>query len=248
MYTRSTAEAPNAAPLPSSPLPIGAIAGAVAAGVLLAVVVTLGWIQWGKRRNRLQPQLRWGEAEAKPKQDMVHHAALSEPRSPSQEPFFPHPMDRKIQFETRSDDPESGASSTIDGLPEVSKPRPLRSAKTSSRSLLGARDRYLAMGRPISPKIAHKPSTVSSISMYSTASGEEHQVRVPPNLILAATGGLGIDTGGDRHSATSSNWSFLSRMAPGVQGSATRYSQASSQTAYTALSRDSAGVPVGVAL
>ncbi len=36
------------------------------------------------------------------------------------------------------------------------------------------------------PPLAHKASKASSLSMYSTQSGEEHQQLVPPSLIMAA--------------------------------------------------------------
>lgn len=36
------------------------------------------------------------------------------------------------------------------------------------------------------PRLNHKSSNASSISMYSTQSGEERQMRVPPSLIMAA--------------------------------------------------------------
>ncbi|KAI0086677.1 hypothetical protein BDY19DRAFT_995685 [Irpex rosettiformis] len=36
------------------------------------------------------------------------------------------------------------------------------------------------------PQLAHKTSKASSLSMYSTQSGEEHQQLVPPSLIMAA--------------------------------------------------------------
>ena len=36
------------------------------------------------------------------------------------------------------------------------------------------------------PRLNHKSSTASTESMYSTQSGEERQIRVPPSLIMAA--------------------------------------------------------------
>lgn len=36
------------------------------------------------------------------------------------------------------------------------------------------------------PPLVHKGSKASSLSMYSTQSGEEHQQLVPPSLIMAA--------------------------------------------------------------
>lgn len=185
--------------------------------------------------------------KVKAKHEAVERPALSKPRIPTQKPFFPYPTERKIKFEARLSNEGSGSTSMVYALPEVSKPRPLRSEKTSPHLSFGTRDRYLGTSRVYLPKIAHKPSTVSSASVYSTESGEEHQLRAPPNLILAATGGLDVDSRGVQRSVTSSNRSLLSRMAHGVQGNTPRHSQTST-SAYTTLSRDSSGAPIGMAL
>ncbi|TFK72580.1 hypothetical protein BDN72DRAFT_836142 [Pluteus cervinus] len=60
-------------------------------------------------------------------------------------------------------------------------------------------------------QISHKASTVSSSSVYSTASGEERQSRVPSNLILAALGSLdrgGNTSGEGTRNSTASNASW----------------------------------------
>ncbi|KAG5735519.1 hypothetical protein E4T56_gene11014 [Termitomyces sp. T112] len=205
MYIRSIEIAHGQAP--SSPIPVGAVAGGIAAGASLAVIVTLGWLRW--KRGSRRRWICWGEAKAATKYETTQHRALSEPYSPSQGPCFPYPVERRLKFETRSNNPKSASTSTVSGLPGVSKPRPLRSAKNSSHLPLGAKDRYFGTSMLSPPKIAHKPSsTVSSVSMYSTESGEEHQVRVPPNLILAATGGLNVGHDGDRRSVTPSSRGF----------------------------------------
>lgn len=141
--------------------------------------------------------------------------------------------------------------------PAPSKPKPLRSVKGSTHLAALAAEQTPTPpptppgGQPpplpkkSKQRITHKPSDISSVSMYSTASGEEHQPRVPSNLLLAALGNLG--GGGDRTSGVSSRWSLISRWTQGVQpqagGGSNRQSQASSQGA----SVDSSGMPVGVA-
>lgn len=54
--------------------------------------------------------------------------------------------------------------------------------------------------------LAHKPSTISSVSWYSTQSGEARQARVPAQLIMAALGGIRDTT----------RFSFLTRTSNSV--------------------------------
>ncbi|KAF5387008.1 hypothetical protein D9615_001753 [Tricholomella constricta] len=250
-------------------VPVAAIAGGIAAGAVLAIAVTVGWVYWGRFLKRGQFN-QWREVEAgrRTKLNTVQNAVMSKSRMLSNQPLFARPMDRKVKFaggdETKpcsweaasvSTSTQGAATPPLDGVPEVSKPKPLRSVRGSSRlPSMGTRAMDRALETPEPPKMTHKASTVSSSSMYSTASGEEHQVRVPPNLILAAMGDVGTSVssrgGGDRdrRSVASSSWSFLSRVAHGVQGNIQRYSQASSRSTYSAASRDSSGAPIGVAL
>ncbi|KAJ3554584.1 hypothetical protein NM688_g3033 [Phlebia brevispora] len=92
------------------------------------------------------------------------------------------------------------------------------------------------------PSLAHKSSTVSSISMYSTQSGEEHQMRVPSSLIMAALGRLdprrplsATYRRSARHSATTASDDF------------NRLSQISAGSAYLQLPNDPSDVQVGLA-
>ncbi|KAF8078211.1 hypothetical protein FPV67DRAFT_1443658 [Lyophyllum atratum] len=234
MYTTRSAEA---TPQVGSAIPVAAIAGGIIAGTLLAIAICMAWVHWGKSLKRAR----------------IHHW--------KEVPLFASPMDRKVKFAgsyetgkaSTSNLPQGNDAPPFDKIPEVSKPRPLRSAKRSSHlsSPSGVRGTTHSPGdfASRSSRVTHKPSTVSSSSVYSTASGEEHQVRVPPNLILAATGDLSMTSGGgERRSVASSSWSFLSRMAHGVQENIYRYSQVSSRSAYTVDSRDSSGAPIGMAL
>ncbi|RDB21208.1 hypothetical protein Hypma_011340 [Hypsizygus marmoreus] len=270
-------------------VPVAAIVGGVVGGALLAIMVTVGWVCWGKSIKRAQLK-EWREADAvrKTRLNTLHNAASSRPHMHSYKPLFPRPVDKKIKFAGHDDDEKPsgwslnapGASPALQkgsvphadlppfltrspAIPKVSKPKPLRSVKGSSHlSTLAAEPnghlRGQASAEPPLTRIPHKPSTISSASVYSTASGEEHEVRVPPNLIIAALGSLGSSVeafrnssgGGDRRSTASSNRSFLWRMVYGLQGNvqSDRYSQASSQSASTAASRDSSGAPIGLAL
>jgi hypothetical protein len=87
------------------------------------------------------------------------------------------------------------------------------------------------------PRIVHQPSkqTMSSASEYSTASGEERQIRAPSNLLLAALGmGRTGSTEGSRHSQNMDDsgsgrnrWSWSSNL-----GIFTRHSRQQGRTAY----------------
>lgn len=249
MYTRST----GAVTQTDSAIPIAAIAGGVIAGSLLAVVICLAWMHRGKLLKRARLRY-WNEVEAghKTKLNTVQEIGRKSDIL-SYQPSFARPVDRKVKFagggKMGASRSKSGLAFTLaqvktappfDMVPEVSKPRPLQSAKGSPRLSSHVTSDPL--------RIPHKPSTVSSSSVYSTASGEEHQVRVPPNLILAATGELSTSEGGERPLVASSSWSLLSRMAHGVQENMYRHSHASSRSAYSAASRDLSGSAIGLAL
>ncbi|GLB35217.1 hypothetical protein LshimejAT787_0207820 [Lyophyllum shimeji] len=261
MYTRSV-EATTGA---ESAIPVAAIAGGLVAGSLLALFICLAWMRWRKLPKRIRLH-HWKEIQA------AHRTKLRTVQDTGRksyiltyQPLVARPVDRKVKFaggdKTEANRLQKGHPSrlaegknapSLDSFPEVSKPMPLRSATVSAQlpPLRGLREKVHITGDVITspPRIPHKPSTVSSASMYSTASGEEHYVRVPPNLILAATGSLSTGGGGERRSVASSTWSFLSRVAHGVHGSMYRHSQTSNQSAYSVASRDSSGAPVGLAV
>jgi hypothetical protein len=183
-------------------------------------------------------------------------------------PLYAPPLDKKVTF-AGPDEPKfdtwhldapsksvfPGRHFTTQFMPahlKPSKPRPLRSVKGSPHLGALAADQVPPLPQMLPPpkqRIVHKPSDISSASVYSTASGEERVARgVPANLILAALGGLG--GGGDRSSGVSSRWSLISRWTQGVQGAGgggeNRQSQTSNSSVYPA-SVDSSGVPIGVA-
>ena len=93
------------------------------------------------------------------------------------------------------------------------------------------------------PSLAHKSSTVSTASMYSTQSGEEHQMRVPPSLIMAALGRLdprrplsATYRRSGRHSAATTNEDL------------NRLSQVSAGSAYLQLPNNASDVALHVGL
>ncbi|KAH7921483.1 hypothetical protein BV22DRAFT_728126 [Leucogyrophana mollusca] len=67
-------------------------------------------------------------------------------------------------------------------LPEKATRRPASLARSNSNP--GARSSIVRSGKELS----YKSSTIGSASVYSTQSGEEHQIRVPTNVVLAALG------------------------------------------------------------
>lgn len=197
----------------------------------------------------------------------MHNATVSKPRVQAYRPLFARPADKKIRFagEDRgnADDgkkedekvdsrqqevtlPSLDASRTTPSAmaPETSKPMPLRSMKGTQRLsplATASKDRLsLASLRDsgfFTPRVAHKPSTISSGSLYSTASGEERDRLGRPNSILAALnleslGGNGdtthrSPTGGVGHQLPSSSKNtFYSALSAFDQGS-NRHSQAS---------------------
>jgi hypothetical protein len=72
------------------------------------------------------------------------------------------PSETKVKFN------EKGA-----GPRTPSAPKPLRSKAQAAQT------------HPPAYGVPRLPSTVSSVSLYSAESGEEHQMRVPTSLILA---------------------------------------------------------------
>ncbi|KAJ7098182.1 hypothetical protein B0H15DRAFT_945683 [Mycena belliarum] len=73
--------------------------------------------------------------------------------------------------------PQARVKFTEKGRTTLSGPKPLRSIEGDSP---------LEEHKPA--RVPRLPSTVSSTSLYSAESGEEHQIRAPTSLILAALG------------------------------------------------------------
>lgn len=216
------------------------------------------------------------ESNRKTKTNTLHNAALSKPQAHTYQPLSLHQTEKKIKFMAPNEKSEKGNRAPLPGAlnvpqghyfltrpPQVSKPRRLRSVEGTRHLPKLASPLESPFGEqgsePLPPRgITHKPSTVSSSSAYSTASGEDHQIRVPSNVILAALGNFGNNVeafrnsyaAGDRQSSASSR-NLFARMALGVRGStySNRLSHASSaQSMNSVASRDSSGAPIGLAL
>jgi hypothetical protein len=158
------------------------------------------------------------------------------------------------------------APSVVVPKASIPKPKLLRSAKGSQHlstlvvpskkrlSIPSLRDSASFGG----PGISHKPSTISSASVYSTASGEEHEVWALSDPILGALNleslGSGVDAaaahrnssgGTDGHSPALSQHSYYS--AFDQRGpSSNRHSQTGNGSAYRPIV-DENGALVGMA-
>lgn len=273
-------------------IPVAAIVGGVIAGMLLAIILTAGWVCWGKSIKRTEAKQR-SEAEAfhKTKYNTLHNAAASKPRIQAYQPLFSRPAGKKIRF-AGDDDGEVGDGNVGDGnvddrgpeiplpslvnqeevatfsapsavVPKGSKPKLLRSVKGSQRlSSLTAtsKDRLsiasLRDSASFGPGISHKPSTISSASVYSTASGEEHAAWALRDSIVAALNLESLRSNVDaasRNSSGGTNWhspvslrqNYFSALDQGGPPS-NRHSQASNGS--TGLPRiDENGAPIGMA-
>ncbi|KAF8212532.1 hypothetical protein K438DRAFT_1958251 [Mycena galopus ATCC 62051] len=150
-------------------LPVGAMVGGLAGGVVAAILGLACYMLWAKATQRVKEnRKREADAQHKTKSNTRHNALTKPwPAVASYRPMLLRPADTKVKF---TEKPKGG-----DGLKTPSAPKPLRSAKQKTKT-------------PAPPPMAgvpRLPSTVSSVSMYSAASAEEHQVRVPTSLILA---------------------------------------------------------------
>lgn len=98
-------------------------------------------------------------------------------------PARPSPLAKSV---TPPDDSSSSSTeASVPPLPE--RPSPTRSNTDASKATTTTAPsswRGPAMLEP--PHLHHKSSNASSVSMYSTQSGEERQIRAPPSLIMAA--------------------------------------------------------------
>lgn len=156
------------------------------------------------------------------------------------------------------------APSAVVPKASISKPKLLRSVKGAHHlsTLAAASKNRLSISSLresasfVGPGISHKPSTISSASVYSTASGEEHEVWALSDPILAALYLESLGGGGDVahrssfggtdwHSPTSSNHNYFSAFDQKVPSS-NRHSQASNGSSYRPIV-DENGALVGMA-
>ncbi|KAJ7470488.1 hypothetical protein FB451DRAFT_1400089 [Mycena latifolia] len=146
-----------------SSIPVAAMVGGLAGGAVLAILCTVAWVLWARATRRSREKQ---EKEARTKSNTRYNAsaALSQPWAERYRPTLLRPAEARVKFTEKS--------RTLSG------PKPLRSANGSSEQ------------QPKPARVPRLPSTVSSVSLYSAESAEEHQVRAPTSLILAALGSV----------------------------------------------------------
>ncbi|KII88812.1 hypothetical protein PLICRDRAFT_54634 [Plicaturopsis crispa FD-325 SS-3] len=163
---------------------------------------------------------------------------ISEKRPSKPTPVAPPPRhpSRRTSSSSSTSKASTSRSTPRAAPPNIEAPPvpPLRISKRSQGNGEGSKAKVLAKAKPTNdkgpseplrrpdnptvlepapdlappPTVVHKASTVSSNSWYSTQSAEEHQRRVPANLILAALG----------HVRDARRWSGLTRTT-GTTGS-----------------------------
>lgn len=155
------------------------------AGLFVAVVALLSWKWrcWDQGAPREQPRHRRVlTKKAKPPSSEAEMASASSATTNTCRPIV-------TDAATTDKDQSVDAATVIHPtLPVASRPtslqilppRPLRSATRMESRFPPAV--HLHRG------LSYKASTITSSSVYSTQSGEEHQVQVPPSVIVAALG------------------------------------------------------------
>lgn len=147
-------------------------------------------------------------------------------------------------------------------IPKPSMPKALKSSKTAPSSYRSPSSNPSSSSKDIPPpppppparhparRPKHKPSTISSGSYYSLESGEASEMGRPAGLqsMLSALGNLSeVGTRSStnhphRLSVSSSMWSFLSRTSRAGRGPASRFSQATSNSAYSQSGESEVGI------
>ncbi|TFK93158.1 hypothetical protein K466DRAFT_594628 [Polyporus arcularius HHB13444] len=200
----------------SSNVPIAAIAGGTAAGVVLALVLVVGWTWWGrcikrKKAKERKEALAFLEVRENTRKNA---SSLSAPATQYRPGFSirGHPS-RKVQFVP------SGASQSLQGTSEKkgsvdaeksAQPAPTLRPPTPTAQLKGDVDKP-EMGLPpplprknpkreyahqpstaptdvppVQHRLAHQASTVSAASQYSTQSAVEERPSGVPSSLLLA--------------------------------------------------------------
>ncbi|KAJ7684843.1 hypothetical protein DFH06DRAFT_1313211 [Mycena polygramma] len=159
-----------------SRVPVGAMVGGLAGGAALALLCTACWLLWARTTRRAKEKhKRDADALHKTKSNTRYNAsaALATPwLAATYRPMLLRPAKTKVKFMEKGDKSQT-----------PSAPKPLRSAKAQAAQALLA-------DAPTTRGVPRLPSTVSSVSLYSAESAEEHQMRVPTSLILAALGSV----------------------------------------------------------
>ncbi|KAM6500798.1 hypothetical protein JOM56_003812 [Amanita muscaria] len=170
--TTVAAEATLRPPSPSSNqpiVPVAAIVGGVVGGALLAVLVTAGWIWWGKliKRKQLADRLE-NESQIRTLRNTRHN--ISQSPAPHQ-PFTGHTVPHsKIRFANTQNSNEDVLPSlvTVAGQLPLSRTKPDRDSTE--------RATILETSSPVSAR----PSVNSFNSTYTTASEEMHSEQSYP--------------------------------------------------------------------
>ncbi|OCH95209.1 hypothetical protein OBBRIDRAFT_767857 [Obba rivulosa] len=215
----------------TSSVPVAAIAGGTAGGVVLALAAVIGWTWWGRSIKRKKAKER-KEALAylQVRENTRRNASAFSPRSGGAlvgKPSEPSRHERKISFATSA---ASSNNSTLNGTPpeendaavdEKTSPasasykptvtyapvRPSPLARNISRmsdedtpttppsgpESMQRQDSTESETPSVQPFLSRRvqlppPSFVSTGSVYSQQSGEDHQNRISSSLILAALG------------------------------------------------------------
>ncbi|KAJ7135047.1 hypothetical protein C8R43DRAFT_1022058 [Mycena crocata] len=149
-------------------IPVGAMVGGLAGGALLAILCTAGWLLWAKTMRKSKAAHK-RDADRTKSNTRYNASALTRPWPRAYRPTLLRTSEPRVKFTEKS--------VTLSG------PKPLRSAKTPAE---------MQQLQPPTARggVPRLPSTVSSVSLYSAESAEEHQIRAPTSLILAALGSV----------------------------------------------------------
>ncbi|KAF8350933.1 hypothetical protein F5887DRAFT_1210947 [Amanita rubescens] len=177
----------TATPLPSDlshqPIPVAAIVGGIIGGASLAVLVTTGWVCWGKslKRKQLKERLEI-ESQLQTLRNTHHNATISQRSqnlsglhlSPSVQ--IPEP---KIRFANSGDATATESIPTSKRLldpTKSTKPVRLRRLKPPSKQSNSYQENATPTGRQratsLPGTVANKSSAPSLASAYTTASDE----------------------------------------------------------------------------
>ncbi|KAH6918858.1 hypothetical protein BKA70DRAFT_1137123 [Coprinopsis sp. MPI-PUGE-AT-0042] len=236
----------TADPLPTDTpprVPVAAIAGGVVAGALLAIAATIGWIWWGRSLDRSVAKDR---REAATRANTLRNSHISRPKVQTRyRPFNPNAVEKQVKFSDEHNGEETPDAVQLPRRPSRAQ-RFITRFQTEPKESVGGEG-----GHPRAPGMEHQPSrqTMSSVSQYSTASGEEHQYRAPSNSLLAALGMSRSSSGDPNADDTSSrrwSWSSSNRR----QNRTARNAQRTSQATQFSSTTDGSGrvVTMGVAL
>ncbi|KAJ7489972.1 hypothetical protein B0H11DRAFT_1050312 [Mycena galericulata] len=150
-----------------STIPVGAMVGGLAGGAVFAILCTAGWLLWARTMRRSKEKRRQEAAQRRTKSNTRYNASavLSKPWTGGYRPMLLRPAATKVKFTEKS---------------ALSGPKPLRSVRLNTEK------------QDLPARVPRLPSTVSSVSLYSAESAEEHQIRAPTSLILAALGSVEV--------------------------------------------------------